>query len=238
MGLSVAGRLREAEMAYRGWRRRNCPTEAGGRRPGTAFRRTRPATATSPPTSPSGFTTISSSRANSVFSDGLWPTLEAGIDYAVGLQADTGEIHWAKNGEGVVDRMALLTGSSSVYMSLKCALAIAALLGKRRSDWEAARQKLGDAIRHRPGLFNMMKARYSMDWYYPVLCGAVTGEEARKRIDRSWEKFVVPEWGVRCVCDQSLGHDRGGLRTGPDAGGGRRIRAGGHRLQLDLRQKI
>ncbi len=132
----------------------------------------------------------------------LWPTLESGVDYAVGLQADSGAIHWARNRAGVVDPMALLTGSSSVYMSLKCAIAIALLLGKRRTDWEATLRKLGGAIRFRPNLFNMMKSRYSMDWYYPVLCGAITGEDARMRIDRSWEKFVVPDWGVRCVSDQ------------------------------------
>jgi hypothetical protein len=132
----------------------------------------------------------------------LWPTLEAGINYAVGLQAGTGEIHWARNGRGIIDPMALLTGSSSVYMSLKCALAVADVLGKRRSRWEKAVKRLGEAIRNRPNLFNMMKARYSMDWYYPILCGAVTGSDAHRRIDRSWEKFVVPEWGVRCVSDQ------------------------------------
>lgn len=132
----------------------------------------------------------------------LWPALKAGVNYAVGLQADTGEIHWARNGEGIIDRMALLTGSSSVYMSLKCAIAVAEILGKRCSEWKAALGKLGEAIRHRPNLFNMMKSRYSMDWYYPVLCGAITGDEARKRIDRSWDKFVVPGWGVRCVSDR------------------------------------
>lgn len=131
-----------------------------------------------------------------------WRTMAAGIDYAVGLQAPTGEIHWAKNGAGVVDPMALLTGSSSVFMSLKCALAVAALLKKRRPEWQTALERLGTAIRCSPSLFNMIKSRYSMDWYYPVLCGAVTGEEARKRIDRSWEKFIVPGWGVRCVSDQ------------------------------------
>jgi len=132
----------------------------------------------------------------------LWPALKAGVNYAVGLQADTGEIHWARNGEGIVDRMALLTGSCSVYMSLKCAIAIAEVLGKRRSHWKVALSKLGEAIRCRPNLFNMMKSRYSMDWYYPVLCGAITGDEARKRIDRFWDKFVVPGWGVRCVSDR------------------------------------
>jgi hypothetical protein len=132
----------------------------------------------------------------------FWPVVEKGIDYAVSLQADSGEIAWAKNGAGVIDPMALLTGSSSVYMSLKCAIRLTSLLYKRRPAWQEALVKLRRAIMSRPSLFNMMKARYSMDWYYPVLCGAVGGEEARGRIDRSWEKFVVPEWGVRCVSDR------------------------------------
>ncbi len=132
----------------------------------------------------------------------FWRTMERGIDYALGLQAQSGEIAWAKNSEGTIDQMALLTGSSSVYMSLKCAIVLANLLDKRRLDWEKALGKLGDAISCRPNLFNMMKSRYSMDWYYPVLCGAIQKEEARKRIDKSWEKFVVPEWGVRCVSDR------------------------------------
>jgi hypothetical protein len=89
-----------------------------------------------------------------------------------------------------------------VYMSLKCAIAIASLLNKRHADWEDALHKLGEAIRFFPSLFNMMKARFSMDWYYPVLCGAITDEDAGKRIDRSWDKFVVPDWGVRCVSDR------------------------------------
>ena len=41
-----------------------------------------------------------------------------------------------------------------------------------------------------------------MDWYYPVLGGAVTGEKARERISRSWETFVVPGLGCRCVADE------------------------------------
>jgi hypothetical protein len=132
----------------------------------------------------------------------FWRTMERGIDYALELQADSGEIAWAKNSEGVVDAMALLTGSSSVYMSLKCAIVIATLLHKRRPDWEKALKSLGYAISCRPDLFNIMKSRYSMDWYYPILCGAVQREKAKSRINKSWEKFVVPDWGVRCVSDR------------------------------------
>jgi hypothetical protein len=118
------------------------------------------------------------------------------------MQAATGEIPWARNGEGVVDPMALLTGSSSIYMSIKCGLAIASRIGRSRPEWEQALEKLGQAIQFRPNLFNMIKSRFSMDWYYPVLCGAVAGGDARRRIDRYWDKFVVPGWGVRCVSDR------------------------------------
>jgi hypothetical protein len=202
MGLSVAGRCREAERAYKWMSDTQFPD-------GSWWSATRDGV----PEDKTKDSNFSSYIAVGVyhhflitgdigFLKRLWPTLEAGVDYAVGLQAATGEIHWAKNSEGIVDPMALLTGSSSVYMSLKCAFAIADVLGKKRTDWNIAMEKLGEAIRHRPNLFNMMKARFSMDWYYPVLCGAVTEDEARRRIDRSWDKFVVPEWGVRCVSDQ------------------------------------
>ena len=87
-------------------------------------------------------------------------------------------------------------------MSLKCALALAATLGETRPHWQPALDKLEYAIQHLPHHFNMIKSRFSMDWYYPVLCGAVSAEEARNRIDRGWEKFAVPGWGIRCVSDQ------------------------------------
>lgn len=132
----------------------------------------------------------------------MWPSVSAGIDFALSLQAPTGEIAWAKNQAGVIDRMALLTGSCSIYMSLKCALALAALLDETRQPWQSALEKLGYAIQHLPHHFNMIKSRFSMDWYYPVLCGAVSGVEARGRIDRGWEKYAVPGWGIRCVSDQ------------------------------------
>jgi hypothetical protein len=132
----------------------------------------------------------------------MWDTVSQGIQYAINLQAPDGEIYWARNKNGAIDKMALLTGCSSIYMSIKCALAIADILGKKRLRWRKAMDHLGLAIKNRPDLFNMIKSRYSMDWYYPVLCGAITGDEAKRRITHLWEKFVVPEWGVRCVSDR------------------------------------
>ena len=132
----------------------------------------------------------------------LWPTVERAIDFALSLQAPTGEIYWAVSPEGSVDRMALLTGSSSIFMSIKCALALAVLVGEKRPAWRLALDRLGEAIRSNPHLFNMTKSRFSMDWFYPVLSGAMTGADAQRRIERGWKKFVVEGRGVRCVSDQ------------------------------------
>ncbi len=136
------------------------------------------------------------------FLESMWDTVRRAIDFAVGHQSITGEIYWAISPEGKVDPMALLTGSSSIYMSLKCAMAIAAELGIATIPWAEAFKRLGGAICNQPYLFNMTKSRFSMDWFYPVLCGAVTGEAANRRIERRWKKYVVEGLGVRCVSDQ------------------------------------
>ncbi|MBU0987519.1 MAG: phenyltransferase domain-containing protein, partial [Proteobacteria bacterium] len=109
---------------------------------------------------------------------------------------------WAISPEGKIDPMALLTGSSSVYMSIKCALAIARQLGYDMPAWREGLMRLGDAIRHRPYNFNMSKSRYSMDWFYPILSGALTGEKAQNRVEKFWKKFVIKGQGVRCVSDR------------------------------------
>lgn len=41
-----------------------------------------------------------------------------------------------------------------------------------------------------------------MDWYYPVLAGAVTGDAARARLAAGYDRFVMPGLGVRCVADK------------------------------------
>lgn len=131
----------------------------------------------------------------------MWATVSQAIDFAIGLQTPEGEVHWAISPQGRVDPMALLTGSSSIYMSLKCALAIAGILGRPAAKWKAALIKLGEAIRHKPHLFNIAKSRYSMYWFYPILAGVLTGSDARKRIDKYWTKYMIEDRGVRCVSD-------------------------------------
>jgi hypothetical protein len=139
---------------------------------------------------------------DAVFLERMWEPISRAMAFAISMQAPSGEIYWAKSPEMEIDHMALLTGSSSIYMCLKCALAIARILHRKMPDWEAAKAKLGHALRDGYHLFNITKSRYSMDWFYPVLSGAVTGEAARKRIDQHWKKFAVEGMGIRCVSDR------------------------------------
>ncbi len=133
----------------------------------------------------------------------MWPTVKRAVNFALRHQTPAGEIYWALNPQGRVDRMALLAGCSSICFSLKCALALARQLGAEpQRRWQQALFRLQDAIQNKPQRFNMTKARFSMDWFYPILCGAITGEKARIRVENYWKKFVIQNMGVRCVSDQ------------------------------------
>jgi len=128
----------------------------------------------------------------------LWPVVEAAIDFVLSLQLPDGSVRWSLTAAGRPERYALLTGSSSVYHSLRCAVAGGELLGKERPDWELAAGRLGHAVAHHPGSFEP-KDEFAMDWYYPVLAGALEGAAATDRLDRLWSTFVMDGRGVRCV---------------------------------------
>jgi hypothetical protein len=136
-----------------------------------------------------------------------WPVIRDAIGFVLAHQSDHGDIRWAADDPGTPEDDALITGCSSIYKSLECAILIARAMGEDATarDWEIARSRLGQALRHKPWRFDRQwdpKDNFSMDWYYPVLGGALTGEAARARLARRWETFVAPGKGVRCVTGQ------------------------------------
>ena len=128
----------------------------------------------------------------------LWPTIQKGIDFILRFQQADGSVLWSRDSAGRLERYALLTGSSSIYHSMRCAVAIAECLAKDRPDWELAAGRLGHAVAHHPGAF-APKVEFAMDWYYPMLSGALEGERGRQRIAEGWSTFVMDGLGVRCV---------------------------------------
>ncbi|WP_235003319.1 prenyltransferase [Blastococcus haudaquaticus] len=131
----------------------------------------------------------------------LWPAVRRGLDLVTRMQLPGGAIGWALRPDGTADDTALLTGNASLFQALRCGIALAGLRGEVQPDWEVAVADLGAALRTRPAAF-ADRARYSMDWYYPVLGGAVTGAAARDRLAVDWDRFVVPGLGARCVSDR------------------------------------
>ncbi|CAN5488083.1 prenyltransferase [soil metagenome] len=122
-----------------------------------------------------------------------WPSVRAGLDWVVSQQMPFGGIQWTPTEE-----YALLAGSSSIYQSLRAGVAIAELLGDPQPEWELAGGRLAHAVRHHRDRF-ADKSTYSMDWYYPVLGGAVRGPEALDLLAPRWHDFVVPGLGIHCV---------------------------------------
>ncbi|MGI9033566.1 MAG: prenyltransferase [Acidimicrobiales bacterium] len=135
------------------------------------------------------------------FLEESWPVVQRAVGFVVDLQTPGGEIIWARHADGTPWPFALLTASCSTYLSLRCALAIAARLDHERPQWERAVAALGAAIVDRPHAF-MPKHRWSMDWYYPVLVGAVSGEAAIERLAGGLHRFLLADVGVRCVADR------------------------------------
>jgi hypothetical protein len=131
----------------------------------------------------------------------MWSTVRRAIEFVVGRQTERGEIGWTVGADGTTTDDALLTGCSSTYQSLRAALALADWVGEPQPEWELAAGRLGHAVALHPEAF-LDKSRFSMDWYYPVLGGAVRGSAGRDRLAEQWEAFVVPDLGARCVSDE------------------------------------
>jgi hypothetical protein len=124
----------------------------------------------------------------------LWPVVRRALDLVVSLQQPGGQIAWCRRGDGSVDPDALVTGSSSTYQALRCGIALAELVGEPQPSWEVAAGLLQHAVAAHPEAF-LDKRRFSMDWYYPVLAGAVRGPAGRARLARDWSASTSPASG-------------------------------------------
>ncbi|KRF17255.1 prenyltransferase [Nocardioides sp. Soil797] len=131
-----------------------------------------------------------------------WSAVQRALDYVVSLQLPFGGISWSQEwADGVpakVNEEALLAGSSSIYQALRAGVALSELMDDPQPEWELAGGRLGHALREHRDQF-LDKSEFSMDWYYPVLGGAVRGEDGTALIDSRWDTFVEDGLGIRCV---------------------------------------
>lgn len=134
------------------------------------------------------------------FVERLWPTVDAAIEAVLRLQRDDGSIAWAVGEGGRPTDEAFLTGCASMQLSMRCAVALADVVDDPRPQWLGPLTQLRHAVREHPEAF-CPKPTHAMDWYYPVLTGALSGAEAHRHLAARWEEFVVADLGVHCVSD-------------------------------------
>jgi GH15 family glucan-1,4-alpha-glucosidase len=136
------------------------------------------------------------------FLDRLWPTVDRALTWVLSQRRADGLALWAVEADGSRPwDYALLTGTSSIQHALRCGSALAEVVGATRSAWPTAADRMVDAVAAAPGSF-ASKERWAMDWYYPVLTGALTGEGAKARLAEGWDTFAMEGLGVRCVSDE------------------------------------
>ncbi len=162
----------------------------------------------------------------------MWSTMRRGIDFVVDVQQPCGAMAWAVNPVGKPWTDPLVTGSASIHGSLVCAIRIAEFLDHDASAWRASRERLAHVLRRNIERFedvdfpNGGPGRHSMDWYYPVLGGALRGAAARVRLQdqNQIDSFLEEGVGCRCVienpwytvaetCEFVLALDAAGLTT-------------------------
>ncbi len=137
----------------------------------------------------------------------LWPVVERAMGFVLAHQQAEGALTWSVQPDGLsrpagpAGRWALLSGSASAYHSVRCGVALAEQLGWERPEWELAAGRLATAVAFREDELFEPKHPWAMDWYYPVLCGAVGGEAGRARLRAGWDRFVTEGLGVRCIDD-------------------------------------
>ncbi len=143
-------------------------------------------------------------RRDRVFLERMWPVVRGALDLVVDLQLPFGGIAWSRewdaNGPAKINAEALLAGSSSIYQALRCGVALAEIMDEPQPEWELAGGRLGHALREHRDQF-LDKSTFSMDWYYPVLGGAVRGAAAEEMLASRWDTFVESGLGIRCVSE-------------------------------------
>jgi hypothetical protein len=137
----------------------------------------------------------------------LWPTLERAVEFVLRLLQPDGVLLWAADPAGAAWPAPLLAGSSSAYGSLCCAASISERLSFDRPLWCNAAERLAETLRgdHHEFLeaeVPQPPGHFGMDWYYPVLGGAVRGAPARARLAADYEFWVHEGLGCRCVADR------------------------------------
>ena len=205
MGLSIAGKKEESEKAFL-WLKDNQLTDGSWY---AEYLKSFPATKRRE-TNFSAYIATGLWHYYLIFEDKdfietMLPTLAKALDFVLSMQTEGGDIYWAsEEGKEILDD-SLITGSSSIYKSLECAAATFDIFDKPIESILLSMNKLKMSINNNPQRYDRSwesKSRYSMDWYYPILCGIYDKEKSIEEINSKWAEFIVKGMGCKCVKEE------------------------------------
>ena len=202
MGLSVAGKKEEAESAFL-WLKENQLSDGSWY---SEYLMSSPVTKRKE-TNFSAYIATGLWHYYLIFEDKnflkfMLPTITKSVNFVTSMQTEQGDIYWASEEDKEILDDSLITGSSSIYKSLECASAIFNLLGESSLQVDISKKNLKNSILNNPERYDRnweSKSRYSMDWYYPILCGIYDDKKSIKDIETKWSKFIVDDMGCKCV---------------------------------------
>tara|TARA_B100000579_G_scaffold102489_2_gene81571 strand:+ start:942 stop:1949 length:1008 start_codon:yes stop_codon:yes gene_type:complete len=139
------------------------------------------------------------------FLEKMIPTLSKSLSFILSMQTEDGDIYWAaEEGKEILDD-SLITGSSSIFKSLECASAIYKTFKLPDQNIRSSMEKLKYSLNNNLERYDRnwdSKSRYSMDWYYPIMCGVYDKEKSVKLIESKWSDFIVEGKGCKCVKEE------------------------------------
>ena len=206
MGLTIGGRYDEARAAYR-WMKQNQLANGSWL---AAYKNGQVEDGTRAESNfvayiATGIWHYFLSTGDVAFVEEMWDTVSRAMTFVLRLQGPNGQIYWCEDTTLGIREDSLVTGCSSIYKSLECALNIATVLEQEVPHWALARTRLGHANANHPECFDRTwdsKSRFAMDWFYPVLTNVIKGQAARTHLRGRWHEFVVNNLGCVCVNDE------------------------------------
>jgi len=205
MGLAIAGKKDETERAYK-WLRDNQLPDGSWY---SEYIKSKP-TSKRRETNFSAYIATGLWHHYLIFQDEeflheMLPSLSNAINFVISMQSKKGDIYWAaEDGKEILDD-SLITGSSSIYKSLECASAIFNIFDMSIDRIHFSMARLKESINNNPERYDRSwesKSRYSMDWYYPVLCGIYDQDKSIQQIESKWSDFIVEGKGCKCVKEE------------------------------------
>ena len=130
----------------------------------------------------------------------LFDCVDRALELVLRYERSSGAVPWSINPNSRPSRASLRAATSSLVSSLMHGSQLARLLGHPRDRWAAASRRIADGLVDGSHRF-LDKSEFAMDWYYPVLTGALDGGVARERFLAGRARFVTED-GVRCRSDR------------------------------------